>query len=417
MYPEGTGERLGETSDVVRGRVIAWRSMRTRGVLVAGAFALLAAGCAGNRPALSLSVTPSSALLDTPFRLRVTGLNARERVTIAASGHSHLGKVWRTVLKAQADSHGNVDLQNQYVIAQLRPVRKPATDDYLPWAQDLTVVVGAGNRGATARARRVLRPASVSITDERPRHVGFYGEWLTPRRTRRQTAILFLGGSEGGVPMYPIAYMLAAHGYPVLALAYFGAPGLPRTLQRIPLEYFRRALGWMRSRPEVDPQHIVTFGLSRGGELSLLLASTYRDLVHGAVGYAPSSLANVGLPAGTQPAWTDHGRPVIGGTIPVERIAGPVFVVGGGDDAIWPSGLAVDVIQQELRGHDPRDVTLVYPHAGHRAGGVPNIPELAATASSINGTLHFGGTPQADEAAREDSWPRLLRFLNGLSAS
>jgi dienelactone hydrolase len=77
--------------------------------------------------------------------------------------------------------------------------------------------------------------------------------------------------------------MLAARGYPVLALAYFREDGLPRELVRIPLEYFRRALLWMRTRPEVDPARVVTLGISRGGELSLILASTFPDLVSGAI--------------------------------------------------------------------------------------------------------------------------------------
>jgi hypothetical protein len=93
-----------------------------------------------------------------------------------------------------------------------------------------------------------------------------------------------------------------------------------------------------------------------------------------------------------------------------------VFAVGGGADMVGPSGFSVENIRHDLRGHDRRDVTLVYPHAGHSIGwAVPNQPELGETVRDSYGTLNFGGSPQADEAAREDSWPRLLRFLSELT--
>jgi hypothetical protein len=39
-----------------------------------------------------------------------------------------------------------------------------------------------------------------------------------------------------------------ARGHPTLSLSYFRAPGLPRELVRIPLEFFRRALRWVIAR-------------------------------------------------------------------------------------------------------------------------------------------------------------------------
>ena len=44
------------------------------------------------------------------------------------------------------------------------------------------------------------------------------------------------------------AALLAAHGHPSLALAYFKAPGLPQTVHNLPLEYFTRALKLLRAR-------------------------------------------------------------------------------------------------------------------------------------------------------------------------
>ena len=383
--------------------------MRWCGVVTMVVLAALVAGCGGHGHGIGLSVTPSSALFDTPFRVRVTGLGTHERVTITVSGRSLLGQVWRAALTARADERGRVDLRNQYLIARLRPVRKPAENDYCCLEQDdLRVIVAAAGGTATAHAQRILRPPSVADAHERPSRAGFYGEWLTPRDARRHTAILLFGGSAGGLPGPFTASMLAGRGYPVLALAYFREPGLPRNLERIPLEYFQRALQWMRQRRDVDPQRIVTFGISRGGELSLLLASTFPNLVHGAIEYVGANVAGAS-------SWTYRGKP-LPLSIPVDRIDGSVFAVGGGADEL-SSGQYVPNIRHDRRGHDRRDVFLLYPDAGHLVGQVvPNRPELATTGDSpIYGKLNYGGSPQADEAAREDSWPRLLRFLTKLT--
>jgi len=378
--------------------------------LVAGAALVVALG--GQAHQIRLTVTPESARLDEPFRLRVTGMAPGGIVTIAAAGRSHFANEWKVVLTAHSDSRGDVDLRDRYLLALLRPPGKPVPGDYLPWTETLSVVARAGSSSATARAHRFLVAPGVRVIRERSTSVGFTGEWLVPRGVHQHPAILLLGGSEGGVPDYPPAYMLAARGYPVLALAYFRAPGLPRTLQRIPLEYFRRALDWLRVRPQVDPRRLTTFGISRGGELSLILASTFRDLVHGAVSYVGADVAVSSPTDPQQPAWTFRGKP-LGISIPVAQIDGPVFAAGGGDDALWPSGLYARSLAKELQGHDRRDVILVYPRAGHLVGlAVPNQPELSTTAiSPLYGPEEFGGSPRADEAAREDSWPRLLRFL------
>lgn len=69
----------------------------------------------------------------------------------------------------------------------------------------------------------------------------------------RSVAVLSVGGSQGGYGNPWKAALLASHGYPVLQLAYFGAPGLPRELRSIRLEYVERALQWLHARPGVPP--------------------------------------------------------------------------------------------------------------------------------------------------------------------
>src|SRR4029453_9410348 len=105
------------------------------------------------------------------------------------------------------------------------------------------------------------------------------------------------------------AAMPATPVYPTLALAYFTVPGLPKTLQNIPLGYFPKALGVLRAQPGVDPlacpgQWGVAARRGRPAARRLLPAA-----VNGVVAGVPSSVANpTPLPQGG-PAGTGAGRP------------------------------------------------------------------------------------------------------------
>jgi dienelactone hydrolase len=200
-------------------------------------------------------------------------------------------------------------------------------------------------------------------------------------------------------------------------LAYFAEPGLPGSLARIPMEYFERALRWLARQPAADPNRIVSFGVSRGGEASLLIASMFPDLVHAAVGYVPSDTIVPSPFDASTPAWTYHGK-APGGLIRVERINGPVFIVGGDADALWPSGPSVRNMKRRMLRHGRHDITaLDYPKAGHGIGSVlPRMVEISPLGYGVvqtrYGQLILGGSPRADEAALEDSWPKLLAFMS-----
>jgi dienelactone hydrolase len=209
-----------------------------------------------------------------------------------------------------------------------------------------------------------------------------------------------------------------------MALAYFNAPGLPRELKNIPLEYFAQALRRLRARPNVDPRRVVVIGVSRGGEAALLIGATYPGLVHGVAALVPSNVVNPSTD-GRSAAWTLRGRPVphirpvdFGDPDPVrtpeavirvERIAGPVLTASGGVDALWPSYDYAEAVHQRLAAHH-----FAHPHpdlgfenAGHGVGAaVPYQPTATIR--------DFGGSAAADEAAKAALWPRILTFMRGL---
>lgn len=388
-------------------------------VAVAAAVAASVTACgghAGGAQPVGLRVT-STGLADGPVAIDIRGLRAGERVTLHARWAAFGGHPWTSATPLRAGPDGTIRLRG---LAAARPLWAmhpvgPAFEHpfFLPPARGpstaaLSVTAGSRTVARATLARRVT-PPTIRKRTLTLRRDGVVGILFTPpaRRTRRPAAVVF-GGSEGGNGGIDAAAMLAAHGYPTLALAYFGAPGLPSQLVNIPLEYFARAVRVLRRAPGVDPARIAVMGGSRGGELALLLAATFPTLIHGAIGLVPSASVYP-APAAELRAWTLHGRALPLETIPVERITGPVLTAGAGDDHVWASRASVERIEHRLDAHRFRFAHrgLVYPDAGH--GIAIALPYLPATGSAGGS----GGTPRADAAALADLWPHILRFFAG----
>jgi dienelactone hydrolase len=360
-----------------------------------------------------LTVVPRVGLLDAGFGVRVAGLQARERVTVRVAEPAVPRGGLAVSRTIRADRHGVAVVSGPSLLGLLQPTPGTPADAAPHFSQLITVTATVNRRRlATAQARRFVAPASVAIADERLAQTGLYGEYFRPSAPAAHAAVLLIGGSGGGLPNGYAAGLLASHGFPVLSLAYFGEPGLPSELQRIPLEYFQHALEWLARQPEVDPERVAIVGVSRGGEAALLIGSSYPALVRAVAAYVPSANVNPSPLNRDLPAWTIGGSPIPNGPIALEQIAGPVFAVGAADDHLWPSSSAVMAIQQRLNANGKHDATVLdYPRAGHGVGAiVPNLPTHPIV-NSRYGTLDLGGTPAADETARENSWPKLLNFL------
>jgi len=280
----------------------------------------------------------------------VTGLKARSWVTVKMV-ETALPKGTLTVSRAvRADSSGVADLPQTNVLALVRPTARTAADALPRFRRTIRLsALSGGKLLATTTALRSVVSTSVQIEKLSPPTTRFYGEYLHPIRTSRHTTVLLLGGSGGGMPNGYAASLLASHGFPVLALAYFGAPGLPPQLERIPLEYFQRALTWLAKRPEVSPSRISVVGVSRGGELALLLGSTYPGLIQAVAAYVPSERVNPAPTDFSSPAWTRDGKALPQTPIAVERITGRIFLIGAGEDRLWPSAQAVNAIKRRMR--------------------------------------------------------------------
>jgi dienelactone hydrolase len=387
---------------------------------------LFAAGCGS--PGATLRAEPQEALSDAPVTITVTGARPRAPVEVHARAVDADGTVWRSSTTARADGEGRLVLSGNHAMRLLWTLA-PRTDPpffYLPQHRTFGITLSARVRGHLVQrtVTRAIRAAGVHSTMLGVGRDGVYGELFTAAGHARHAGVLVFGGSEGGLSTASIAALLASHGYSSLALAYFHAPGLPQSLRAIPLEYFAKALRILARQPDVDPGKLVVYGVSRGAEASQLLGIHYPQLVHGVVAVVGSNGSACGIPQfhGQQvhclgPAWTFHGKPIpysrfgFSPATPYpfhdEKIDGPIFLVCDGLDRFGPSCPMNEAIRDRLLAHRfaHRVTLLEYPRAGHFVGSlVPYWPE------SFGGNGE-GYTPDDNQVARAEAWPKLLRFL------
>jgi uncharacterized protein len=286
---------------------------------------------------------------------------------------------------------------------------------------------------------------------------GLIGTLFYPATSGPHPAVIILGGAGGGLREGG-AEALAWEGFAALALVYFGADPLPRELVEIPLEYFERAIAWLKAQPDVDANRIAVMGNSKGGELVLLLGSTYPEDIKAVVGYAPSGIVWQGIPfdreasyGGPRSPWSLGGEPlpflrlarplapdmvqmmgsffgsppaigpifyeraledkaaVAAASIAVEKINGPVLVISGTDDRVWPATRFSEMVVERLEAHDH---PFTYEHLRYEGAGHMITPPRSKPEMGWTNRLEVGGNEEANEFANTDSWTKALNFLN-----
>lgn len=284
---------------------------------------------------------------------------------------------------------------------------------------------------------------------------GFKAKYFIPDGSVKKTAVIILGGDEW-CDFW--SDRLAGNGHIGLSLKYFGEEGLPDKIEEIPLEYFERAIDWLRTQPEVDSSKVLIMGSGRDAELAVLLASVYPHKIHGVIGYCPGSVhwSNTVFPWNSdeiKPTWTLNGQPIPfismekikGGNedtidglaywnsglddtlqvnnsaIQVEKISGPILLLTPTDDQLWPSHRMSEMIVSRLRKYDfqYKVQNIKYEHAGHRL----RLPlHKALTAEQIDIEIdgkkygcNLGGTPWGNFQAQLDSREAVDDFVYNLS--
>lgn len=419
--------------------------------------------------AVSITISPGPLLMDQRLDVAVSGLRPAETAMLLVRAQASDGLWWRSRAVFRADLTGRLDLAAQSPISagyhgvdamgvfwSMSPDGEPSKAEHAafdirdpakPNETELEVI----ERGQIVSSRRIQRSFLGPDVHSTPAADGLDGVLYAPGDGKAHPAVLVIGGSDGGPGAPGVAMLLASHGFTALSIAYFGDPGLPATLQHVPMETFTHALAWLRRQPSVDPGFVAIYGESRGAEPALWTAARDEG-VAAVVARSPSFVLWGGVSANHMPggaAWTWHGRdlpfianrifpdfaaryladlvtrtPVrqtplfledlkgFGDTsrveIPVEKIHGPVMLLAGRDDQIWPSAFMAGRIMARLRGRHPYpDVMVAYDDVGHP------IPYAYTPLGGDRrrAALDVGGTEAGTAKAQADAWPKILAFL------
>ena len=257
-------------------------------------------------------------------------------------------------------------------------------------------------------------------------------KYYTAKGQSKNVVLLLLGGSEGGLPNYYDTTKLTSLGYDCFILGYFNTKSTPDRLEMIPMEYFDKEIKALKSRPELKKKKVVIWGGSKGGELALLLASRNKQ-IEGVIAAVPSSVVFQGLGGRLASSWSENGvsipfvpfasfdyskivnnqyvevyklsleqtEYVKKAEIKVENINGPILLLAGKSDSMWPSDQMSEMVIKRLKEKNfPHWYKLYsYDNAGH----------------TLNDGYMMGGTVEGNKNARIDAEQRILEFLNSLS--
>ena len=401
-------------------------------------------------------------MIDEAIHIQVTGLIPNVPIEIKASRISAGTKMFKlqSCSKFIADNHGKVDLK----------IAKPIEGTYqdvdamgLFWSLERKEEVRGIEQNITEKLSPHKLTISLHIQNEVVDEVELIRLWKAPHIVRedvrdnglvgtyfyhdtkeKKPGVIVVGGSEGGIYEY-LASLLAAHGFNVLALGYFGVEGLPKGLHHIPMEYFKRGIDWIKARNEVAEGWLGIHGTSRGAELALLTGSLYEN-IRAVVALNGFAVPFAGIVPWTDdeflpPAWTLGGEPipylrpenpvevalqckemwmkgkgnplglwyktlasdpkeVAAKAIPVERINGPVLIIGGdadSADSVGLSNMAMDRLKNANFRYEYDQ--LIYPNTGHSI----SFPYTFQSFTE--------GTKQATNSASLDSWDKTIAFF------
>ncbi|KAK3580870.1 hypothetical protein CHS0354_032931 [Potamilus streckersoni] len=415
-----------------------------------------------------ISASPLEALIDEKIVLQVEGLVKNQPITVQAS-LTEGGHKYASCACFLASENGEVSLstdpslQGTYtgvsdmglfwsmepVPGQRKGLRLIKTDPMTPYEvqvsvfhnhhsfQDLYSEGFSINPLSTVVVKRSYVAKGVQkrvIKEGRLR-----GSLFLPSGSGPFAGVIDMFGTVGGLTEYRSA-MLASRGFAALALPYFRYEDLPYNLEDIELEYFLEAADWLSSQSFVRAGGIGVIGVSKGGELALMMgtyspkASSFSYLSNDCV--MVKAVVNIGGPpflsaAGMyfkgqkmKPVELDISKLDIHADgslsfrnclpyrkddiIKVWESDAKVLNIIGDDDQSCPSE-SLQLLLDCYPPHKCLNVQLkIYPGAGHLIE-IPYAPHFRMTYHKTYGQYFlWGGKPKPHADAQEDAWKSIL---------
>ncbi|XP_034081989.1 acyl-coenzyme A thioesterase 1-like isoform X1 [Gymnodraco acuticeps] len=406
-----------------------------------------------------VSVHPSRAMVDEAFKVQVENLPPGSPVTLHSLHQSEDKDYWEAFGHYVSDHRGTVSVADDLscggtytgkeamgLLWSMRPVpgsreglRLRKLNVCIPQLVNISVYsghVGVGFREqdplASVLTERWYMAPGVRRIDIKEK--GVRGTLFIPHGPGPFPGLLDMWGGGGGLLEYRAA-LLASHGYASMALEYFN-PAEVNTAE-LELNYFETAFNIVRDHPQVMSDRVGLFGLSLGSIVSISLAAwssvvkprccvcisgNHTHARGGTIGDVfnefITNVHKVRMDENNYEIWRGMGLPIpddISQKVDVGKINCPILLVNGDDDQNWPTVESAEDMAQMMRaaGNEHLLTRLEYPDAGHLIEP-PYSPHFRATKFLKDGQkviLLWGGTTKPHSDAQEDSWKKILAFL------
>ena len=413
-----------------------------------------------------ISISPNKILFGEETTIKLEGFDAEQEIELEAKFTSDDNKTYISRAIFRTNTEGKVDLSNDAPISgsyhgvvpmglivsmEEENTKENFTyvkTDLKPNFTEFTVYIKGEKIVSSTLEQFIL---DERITQEKLQVSEGKGTLFIPNSSH-DTIVICFSGSDGGESK-SMASLFASNGFMSLSLAYFDDEGLPKTLSKIPLEYFEKTFEFLQNDSRTKDKKISIVAGSKGAELALLLASRY-SFIHSVVAYVPSHVLWNGFGDYKQmkcSSWTHNGKELAfvqikmkfmnllkyffskqpleftstylyslnnkidnDAIIKVENIKGNILLISGTDDKMWCSALMGDKIMQRLEEHN---FQYEYEHLSYEGAGhmitTPYFPAKHKEYShpADNKIYALGGDMYADLKASEDSWKKVLAFL------
>ncbi|XP_072418924.1 peroxisomal succinyl-coenzyme A thioesterase-like isoform X2 [Chiloscyllium punctatum] len=368
---------------------------------------------------------PTRGLMDELIRLKITYLMPNRQVTLQSKLLSEDADWWEAYAHYVSDSEGIVRVSRDKSFGgtykgqepmgliwsmKLAPGSRPGMrlrkkDVTVPYLITISVYDGWISRNFDKRAvlasvvleRFYMAPGVTRIElNEEP----VIGTMFFPPGPGPFPAILDMWGGGGGLVEYRAA-LLASRGFATLALAYLGHKNVPQSLQT-----FDPNLFYFKPKCLVCISGSHYKGLLEGQPI--ILPDFHKDENKIKITEDGSVIwRNIPLPFPDDPKRM----------VQVDKIKCPMMLIFGEDDQNWPAPESAVEIQKVLKaaGKEHLLTTLAYPQTGHLIEP-PYSPHFRKSKFKVPSsdkavTVLWGGEAKPHSDAQEDSWKKILVFL------
>uniref|UniRef100_W5KEG8 Acyl-CoA thioesterase 14 n=1 Tax=Astyanax mexicanus TaxID=7994 RepID=W5KEG8_ASTMX len=398
-----------------------------------------------------LSVEPSRGLVDEKFQI----------VTLHCVHQSEDKDFWEAFGHYISDQHGTVTVakdasvggtyegvESMGLMWSLQPVPGSRTglrlrkkDVLLPMVFHISVYDGHVTQGfnlMTALVTRVIErwymaPGVQRVSVEEK---GIRGTMFIPPGPGPFPGILDMWGGGGGLVEYRAA-LLASHGFVALALEYLSTADYYGS--ELTVDYFEIAYEILQDHPMVQRDRMALLGLSFGTSVTLSMAAYSKiirvsceksvNIMAVSVNHMLCYLSKILTTMfrnmhkiqmkNNQVIWREVILPIPEDPklkVDVGQIKCPLLLITGGDDQNWATVESAEDIERIMEKAGNRHLlhTLTYPGAGHLIEP-PYTPHHRASNFLVNGKekviMLWGGQTKPHADAQEDSWEKILAFL------